>query len=231
MRLSDLLKLETVPERVFGVIVDTSDVSDPPPGLKEISFIAPPTAEAIDPDLLDVAIAYQLSQVEVVIEVPAANEIANPSYFMDVISSVGISVTFLPPADSDDAAFEAYIQRLETFVPLYSGKAIFSKLLMPVTNYLEYLMIEMLNPELATTFAPSDPYVIERFAGAMSGARADQMKARLRTAFENYYGGPEGFRGHCAAQFKGILDLTESSLADSMRSRRPTAETAPAQGV
>lgn len=225
MQLSELMKLEPVPERVFGVVVDTTDVFDPPQGLKEISFVAPSTTDAIDPDLLDVAIAFQLSQVEVVIEVPAENEIANPSHFLDVLASVGISATFLPPAADHDVAFEAYVQRLETFVPLYASKAIFAKLLMPVTNYLEYLMIEIINPVMASSFVPTDPYVIERFASAMTGTRADQMKDRLRAAFAAYYGGADEFRAHCQAQFQGILQLTETSVADSFRRQAEAAGT------
>lgn len=218
MNLSDLLNSNPVPERAFGVIADVVSF-DPPPGLVEISLVAPESDEGIDYKVLDIAISYLLTKkVDVTVEFAAETAIKDPAYIMQVSSAIGLGVSLLPPTSDGEGEFEAYVSRLEQFVAVYCAQTTLAKPLLPVTSYLEYLMVEMLAPETAASFSPTDPYVIDRFASVMSSDRADAMKARMRAAFENFYGGKEAFEQHFHAQFQMIFDENEAVLEHFARS-------------
>lgn len=212
MKLSELLAADPVPERAFGVVVDT-DVFDPPPGLREISFRAPLAGKGeIDNDVLDVLISYLISNVDVTVEIAAEDPIEEPPYLMSVAASIGFTLSFLPPLDGSDEAFERYVDRLVAFVPLYAAQPNFSKLIVPVTSYLEYLFVEAIDPAAAAVFAPTDPYVVDNFASVMPIERSDRLKARLRQAFVEFYGGEEAFLAFRLAIVGGICEDVEQKL-------------------
>lgn len=226
MKLSDLLKQDPMPERAFGIVVDVEDF-DPPAGLGEISFVAPLGPDGIDTDVLDVAISYLLTKkIEVTFEFAAEVPIKDPKYLVQLGTSIGAAISLLPPETDDEDAFWAYVQRLEGFVAVYGELANVSKPLLPITSYLEYLVVEMLDPASAANFTPTDPYVIERFASVMTLDRSDAMKERLREAFERYYGGREAFESHYRAQVAMIYAENEAVLNHVVQSQAAQDEAA-----
>lgn len=213
MKLSELIAASPAPERAFGVEVDAESY-DPPAGLKEISLVARTDADGFAEDVLDVAIAYRLAGVDVILEIPSEQPIADTAYMMSVIANMNSHVALLPPVDASEESFERYVERVEAFVPHYARQRNFGRMLMPLTSYLEYLFVEAADPEKAKGFTPTDDFVLSRFHEPTSTERADRLKDRLRRAFESVYGGAEDFLAFRKAVMAGIFKDFERQLAE-----------------
>jgi hypothetical protein len=215
--LSALLAAESNPSTVYGVTVDIDDVT-PPEGVTEIGLISALPDGSLEETVLDVAISYILAGMSVTIELAAETEIADPKHLVSTAASIGASLSFLPPADgSDNVAASAYIDRVEIFARAYAKQANFAKLLIPVTSYLQYLFVEVLDPDLAAEFKPTDSYLTDRFVSAMSPARVDEMKERIKLVFHEAFGGPEGFKELGGTLFHAIFERVEEGFKDQIK--------------
>ena len=222
MLLSEILASEPVPERIYGVTVDQFQEKIPA-DLREIGLLIAPDG-VVDTDTFDVAIFYLMTEkIDVIIEVPADRPIKDSADLMAMSGSVGYHISLLPPQNDDDVEFEAYAQRLEQFAALFCESPNFTKLLMPVTSYFEYLVVEAIDPEAAAGFAPKDPYVLERFASVIGEARSDAFKARMRAVFEKSFGGAErflAFRKSLVAEVYGGIRPMAQQIADQEAARK-----------
>jgi len=228
-QLSELLSADAVAPVIYGIVVDTDNVL-PPTGLKEAGILTNLPNGEIEDNVLDLVISYTLAGVQVTLEIPASAPVSSATHLVSMAASISVSLSLLPPEDTSDEAFDAFVARVEDFARAYLGRAQFTKFIVPVTSYLEYLFIEVLNPEAAKSFAPSDPYILERFASVVTPERSDALKARLKAVFHETFGGEEGFQSFSKALFGAIYDrLEETCIEEAERLRqegsRPQTET------
>lgn len=211
--LSDLLASSTKPPVVYGLEIDVDDIT-PPDGVNEVGIRSAIADGFLSESVLDVAISYILAGVSVTIEVEAETPINNAKELISTAASIGASLSLLPPVDVTDASFETYLERVDEFTVAYTKQANFSKLLIPVTSYLQYLFIEVIDPEIAKEFRPTDSYLLNQFVDRLSPERIDIMKARIKSVFHEAYGGPEGFLNLGKMLFREVFERVEEGFID-----------------
>ena len=221
-KLSDLLALPAIPESAFGVEVDVESFT-PPQGLKEIGLRYKAEGGDIDVTRVDVVISYTVSGVGVILEIPAEAEGVDAKYTMSLAANMGISLALLPPASDDPALAAAYVERVGSFAAAFLGHANFSGEVLPVTSYLEYMFVERLKD--ASSFAATDPYIVENFVEATSAELVDRMKAAIRDRVHAHFGGEEGFANFSTVLFAKIRDRVEGCCRD-MVAQAPQEATA-----
>lgn len=188
MKLSELMNEgQAAPLAVYGVVVDEPSFV-PPEGLQEIGLRLPLDSEGIDE--IDVAISYSMAGVKTILEVPADKKDVDVAYMVSTAANIGVSLAVLPP--QEEAGFEAWVDRICDFAVAYLKSGIYTKQLLPVTSYLEYMFVEVFAD--TKDYAPKDPYVIECFVKPLSVERSDAMKARLRAVIHEHFGGEERFK-------------------------------------
>ena len=198
---------------VFGIDVDTDDVT-PPRNVREIGLIAKTADGELTNEVLDVTISYILAGIDVLVEFPSDVDIGDPRHLMATAASVNASLSMLPPGELTDESFEAYCQRLESVAAAYLKQATMTKFVMPVTNYLQYCFIEILDGDRAKSFVPEDGYVLSRFHESMSVEQSDALKARVRKVIVDNFGGEHGFRTFALGLMGSVTGAVETSLAE-----------------
>jgi len=216
--LSELLASNSNPSIVYGMVVDVDDVT-PPDGVKEVAICSALVDGALNETVLDVAISYILAGIDVTIEIEAETPVNSPKELISTAASVGASLSLLPPQDGSDASFESHLERVESFAVTYTKQANFAKLLIPVTSYLQYLFIEVIDPEIAKDFRPTDPYLLTAFVERMDPDRIDRMKDRIKAVFHEAYGGPEGFLTLGKMLFREVFERVEEGFIDQPSQR------------
>lgn len=199
-----------------GVVIDVDDVT-PPEGLHEIGFVGVIEDGEFSETTLDVVISAIMAEIDVTVEIPGSAEISDPRHMLATASSMGCSLALLPPDTSDEASFDAFVERVLEFAQAYVRQANMSQRLLPVSSYLEYLFIEVLNPEMAKTFAPVDPQVVSQFHEVVTVERADALKAKLRAVFHEAYGGEEEFRKFALSLMSAVYNRVEENCADEAK--------------
>lgn len=210
--LSDILAAEAPEAVVFGVEVDEESFS-PPPSLKEVSFIYREQDGDIDEALMDVIISYGLAGVEIVLEIPGDAPGIDAKYLVSVAANAGFSLAIMPPENDTVEAREAYYTTLEAFARAYLAQPNYAKFLSPVTNYLEYLFIEVLRGD-NVEFTTRDPFIQERFIARMSPEFVDAFKERLRLVIYEAFGDRGQFETFAWGMVKKIHGLAEANCQD-----------------
>jgi hypothetical protein len=211
--ISELVASGSPAPAQYGIVVDVDDVTAPE-GLREAGLLARLEGGELADDVLDIAISWTLAGIDVTVEVPATEDCGEPKRLLSTVAAVGVHLSLLPPEDQSDEAFEAYTARVEGFTAAYARQANMGKFLAPVTSYLGYMFTEVLNPEAAANFQPTDDYVIESFHSKVPTERADALKARIRAAFHEAYGGEEGFATMARSLGATIYRKVEESCAE-----------------
>lgn len=210
---------------VFGIEVDIDDVT-PPKHVREIGIIAKTEGGELTNEVLDVAISYVLAGIDVLIEFPAEVDCGDVRHLMATAASVNASLSFLPPKELTDESFEAYCQRLEAVAAAYLKQLTMTKFVMPVTNYLQYCYIEVLDPDASRNFVPEDGYVLSRFHASMTLEQSDSLKERVRKVIVDNFGSEYDFRVFALGMMNSLSGAVESSLSEivaEVRERRPPA--------
>lgn len=197
-----------------GVKIDVDDVTVPE-GIDEIGFIAEFSDGEFSEETIDIVISAIMSEVDTTIEIPAAADVQDPRHIVATASSMDCSLALLPPEDTSDEAFDAFIERVLEFARAYVSQGNMSRRILPISSYLEYLFIEVLKPDLATEYSPVDPQVVSQYHGVVTVERADAMKAKLRSVFHEAYGGEDGFRQFALSLMGAIYDRIEEDCAQS----------------
>lgn len=213
--LSEVLAATANPSVIHGLIVDVDDVT-PPAGVTEVGLVSTLPEGNLEEIVLDIAISYILAGMSVVIEIPADVAVPDPKHLVSTAASIGASLSILPPEGADDVGVAAYIDRVEAFAVAYTKQANFAKMLIPVTSYLQYLFVEVLDPALAKEFSPTDPYIISRYVDRIAPDHVDTMKDRIKSVFHGAYGGPEGFSELGRTLFREIFERLEEGLLDQI---------------
>jgi hypothetical protein len=204
---------------VFGIEVDTDDVT-PPQYVREIGLIAQTENGELTNEVLDVAISYVLAGIDVLLEFPAEVDCGDARHLMATAASVNASLSFLPPKELTPESFERYCQRLEAITAAYLKQLTMTKFVMPITNYLQYCYIEVLDPDASKNFVPEDGYVLSRFHGSMTVEQADTLKERVRTVIVDNFGGEYEFRSFALGMMGSVSGAVETSLAEIVAESR-----------
>lgn len=204
---------------VFGIEVDTDDVT-PPKNVREIGLIAKTEDGELTNEVLDVTISYILAGIDVLVEFPADVDIGEARHLLATAASVNASLSFLPPKELTTESFEAYCQRLEAVTSAYLRQLTMTKFVMPITNYLQYCYIEVLDPDASRTFVPEDGYVLSRFHESMTVDQSDVLKERVRKVIVDHFGGEYEFRAFALGLMGAVAGTVESSLAEVVEEQR-----------
>lgn len=206
MKLTDLVEsykdanVETCQKRVFGIEVDSADNVTPPAGLEEVGFLVSFTEDGdIAESVLDLAISYKISNLDVLLEIPYSelekssfNKV-DLSYLLTVSSNIGTWLSFLPPQTSEQAAWDKYTQVICSISDKYFEKQNFDQMVLPFTNYLQYLFMEIiLGKDKMANFAPTDEY-IQNYYGSADVEKSNAMKDVLRQHVYTIFEGQENF--------------------------------------
>lgn len=196
----------------YGVEVDVESFT-PPAGLEEISLIYKADAGDIDETLMDVIISYGLAGVEVILEIPAEQSDIDAKYLVSVAANAGFSLSLLPPQEHSEQADTAYFDRLRDFAAVYLTQGNFGKFIAPVTNYLEYLFVELLRGQ-ETEFQVNDPYIKDRLMLLSDQAFVDAFKDRLRQDFYTLFGSQAEFEKFARRMMTQIHDFTGECIKE-----------------
>jgi hypothetical protein len=240
MKLSDLIKereehslkegAEPLSSSVFGVEIDQDSVAfDPPVGVTEIGLRARFTSNEFPDDVLDHAVIYQTARLAVLVEIEHESTFDDFNHVISTIEAIGASVAFLPPKELTEDSFELYCSRMEEVAKVYCSKVNFEQWIMPVSSYFTHMIVELLDPRIASDFVPEDGYVIENFHKAMPVEYSDRLKARLKTAIHGCFADDDGttyfaeaMLGLCASMV-GDVDASLRQHAELVASQTPPA--------
>lgn len=215
-----------VDESVFGIEVDCDDIIVPH-GLREAGLLAKTENGEFTDLVLDTAINMTLSHVEVMIEFTDDIEIGDAVNLVSTAASIKTSLSILPPKDASEATFEAWCVKIERITRAFLRQPNMAQFLLPVSSYIEYMLVETLAPDVAAAFVPKDEYIIRNFHSVLPIERSDAMKARVRAIVLDHFGGEEGFKEFSAELFSSILDtvdLNSKQIAEENGLAKPAAE-------
>jgi hypothetical protein len=217
MKLSELLSLTpeqaeshtSVARGVFGlsvysVDVDTADDLTPPTWLKEIGVVLKINDQGeVDENVLDVAISYRLAKIKVMIEVPFMKDGPNEDYLIaSIATNMQVALSFLPPEEDTEDAFQGYLEQTRRVCQAFFKRPNLDQMVMPITNYLEYLFVHLLVPD--RPFQVKDPYVLGAYATVLGDEKVDRLKDVIREETYLHFGGEEGFEVAAKALMSGI---------------------------
>jgi hypothetical protein len=219
MKLSELLTLtedtaathKDVAHGVFGLSaysVDVDSTADlmPPGWLKEIGLVLKIDDQGqIDEDMLDVAISYRLAKVKVMVEVPYREDQVDEDHLMMALATnMQVVLSFLPPEDTGAASFNGYLEQTRRVCQAFFKRQNLDQMVMPVTNYLEYLFVNLMAPN--RPFQVKDPYVLAAYADVLGSERTDALKVVIREEAYAHFGGQENFERVAKGLMRGVYD-------------------------
>lgn len=208
---------------VYGLEIDSlssaTEYSRPPENLETIGFkLILDNDNLIDETLLDIIINYKLTNMTVVVEVPTqilAQGKMSPKDLILLSSNVDFSISLLPPNHpfvNNEITNEEYINVIKNFNEEMLKKQNYDKFVAPITNFLEYLMLESLlgqdNP-IVKNFIPDNEYVKTTFSSYMTVEQSNQFKDILRQSLYDFYGSKEEFNVVAQEIFKGIYNKSQ----------------------
>lgn len=242
MLLQEIFKPENIDEeRHFHVTINEGsygvEFASPPPKLQEISFVIKLSDEdnTLNEELLNILVSYRLSKVSVIIEVPlelVSENKVDITYLLNLTHNLDVSLSLLPNGHklcSSTPTIEDYKNSLGKVVEALTKKPNFSKLIYPVSNYLQYLMMEIIvGEEKLKSFKPEDAYVIDNFFNVMSVQDSDNFKNFIRQEIYNFYGGKNEFKMVAGTMIKTLYDKNKETYRDlvlkDMESRKQEME-------
>lgn len=228
MLLQEIFKPENInKERHFHVHVNEGsfDVqyASPPEDLQEISFIIKLSEEdgTLDDQLLDILVSYRLAKVGVTIEVPLellVKEKVTVTYLLNLTHNLDVALSFLPNGHElceKDLTIDDYKKVLGNVIEALTKKPNFSKFVYPVSNYFQYLMMEIiLGQEKLKNFKPEDPYVLDNFYNVLSLEDSDNFKNYIRGELYNFYGGEAEFKMVAGTMIKTLYDKNKETYKE-----------------
>lgn len=195
-------------EELFNIIVDKDSTdlkysSTPPSNLKMLGLILILDSEnSIDTDLIDVIINYKLTNLTVLLEVPAhliSQNFVKAKELIQLSSNLDVGLSILPPGHSlvdETTTEEDYVKIISDLTDFIIEKPNFDKSVVPIANFMEYLMVEKIlgeNSTVVKNFKPTDPYIIDHFSSVLSVNASDSFKHVIRNKLYDLYGGKENF--------------------------------------
>jgi hypothetical protein len=211
---SDTFDPDLVDPAVFDIEVDGDDLIVPF-GLREAGLLAKTENGELTENVLDTAINMILNGVDVLLEFPHDVDCGDPVHLVSTAAAIKASLSFLPPENASDEDFEIWCQRIERFTEAYLRQPNMTQFILPISSYIEYMFINVLDSKAAKKFKPTDEYIIRRFHSAMTVARADAMKARVRKIVYAHFGGQKKFKEFAEEMFSSIYE----TVVDNVKQR------------
>lgn len=195
-------------EELFNVIVDKESIelikfSAPPPNLNTLGLVLTLDEDnSIDTDLLDVIINYNSTNLSVILEVPShliSKNFVKAKELIQLCSNLSINISILPPGHQivdSVVTDEDYIKIISDLTDCIIEKNNFDRTVTPISNFMEYLMIEKIlgeNSSIIKNFKPNDPYIINNFSSILSLDTSNSFKNIIRNKLYDLYGGKENF--------------------------------------
>lgn len=181
--------------------------------VKKIGFIAKLGSDGkFDFDVMDTVIQYRQIQAEVFIQVPHDFDM-EPRDLLVLANSVDANVILMPPAagagQEDWALWQEltlrYADAMLSFNP-------FSKELLPVTSYVQYMIMRVTGYKPATL--TDDPMMKHFFEDGMDVPVMDAIKSALDIKIFDTHGGPEAFESFVHGTLAGLYDRVEERSQD-----------------
>lgn len=191
----------------------------PPENLKEISFIFEMSDDILKNELTDILSNYRRKKVDVILEVPLhflKNELEQSvpekrsliKYILSIAHNLDVSIVFLPYNHELTEGFfteQFYNEIIKKVTEELTSRTKYEKFIVPVSNYMEYLMTErILGEEKAKNFKPKDQYVIDNFHSIMPIEHSDKLKETIRQVLYDFYGGKDEFDLICYEIIKAV---------------------------
>ena len=211
--------------------MDLKFSSSPPVNLKMIGLVLVLDSEnSIDTDLIDVIINYKLTNLDVILEVPSdliSKGFVKSKELIQLATNLDVSLSILPPGHPlvDSCVTDSdYVSIISDFTDLMIEKTNFDKLVVPIANFMEYLMIEKIlgeNSTVVKNFKPTDSYIVDNFSSVLSVEASDAFKSVVRNKLYDFYDGKENFDIIAETIFQSIQNKTEEiykrNIEDSMQ--------------
>lgn len=200
-----------------------AEFSIPPQGLEEIGFVFKVDEDGmLDENLMDIVISYRLTNLPIVMEVPPSLIITGKleiKYLIQLANNVDFSIALLPPTRDEGVSMEQYKEIIGKTLDELFARPNFDKFIYPVSNFMEYLMLEnILGKEKLTDFRPEDKFVQSNFVNAMSKQDSDDFKQLIRTKLYEFYGGESGFKLVAQTMFEEVLSKSKEIYKDYISS-------------
>lgn len=203
----------------YGIHIDKTEDLTVVDTVKEMGIIVTlDSDEQVSESVLDVAITYKLAKVKILLEIPFSlvkgkSETFNYDYFVSFANNLDVSLSFLPPKfdannkENSLLEFQEYKYAINKLALSYFKMTNFSQNLMPLTNYIEYLFVHILDSE--KPFVVKDPYVLKYFANELSQEQIDELKEELKLTIYNAFDGQSNFEETAKALMKAVYDTTK----------------------
>lgn len=219
MLLQDIFTPEYLNEKeVYGITLNEEsnkiEYHTPPEHFETLGFILSLDDEGLISDnLLDIVINYKITNLPIMIEVPSQWLVENKlqaKYLISLANNVDFMISLLPPGHllvGDAITQEQYVQLIDDFTIELLAKPNFDKLVCPISNFMEYLMVEKLlgyNNHAVKNFKPENKYIVENFASILSHDASNLFKDKIRNRLYNFYDGKENFEIIANAIFQGV---------------------------
>lgn len=195
-------------EELFNIIVDKDSTdlkysSNPPSNIKLLGLVLILDSEnSIDTDLIDVIINYKLTNLTVLLEVPAhliSQNFVKAKELIQLSSNLDVGLSILPPGHAlvdSSTTEEDYVKIISDLTDFIIEKPNFDKSVVPISNFMEYLMVEKIlgeNSTIVKNFKPNDPYIVDHFSSVLSSGASDSFKNVIREKLYDLYGSKENF--------------------------------------
>ncbi|MBT4838087.1 MAG: hypothetical protein HON94_12145 [Methylococcales bacterium] len=222
INLSEILALaETeINDTYYQVTVDEESYS-PPNNLKCIGVIAQFDDGELALNVLDLIIAYTLSDIEVILEIPAEIDDFDEKYLVSIAANADFSLSLWAPKNTDKEAKNKYFKRLKAFTQAYFQQSNLSKFIYPISSFLEYLAMECIDANSVKNYKPASPYIINTFDSPISKEFADELKAVIREEVYQIFNGEEAYCNFTKTLAHGIYKQAENNLQDLVTDTQP----------
>lgn len=203
---------------VYGIELnadsDKIEYHTPPDHFETLGFVLSLDENGLIADnLLDIVINYKITNLPIMIEVPSqwiVNNTVQISYLISLANNVDFMISLLPPSHAlvgDSITNEQYIDLIDKFMAELLNKPNFDKLICPISNFMEYLMIEKLlgdSAEAIKNFKPENQYIIDNFSSILDHDTSNLFKDKIRNRLYDFYNGQENFDLIANVIFKGV---------------------------
>lgn len=174
----------------------------------------------------NIAIAYSMKQISILYEMPTQYLVEgkmNIRTLKQIIQNGKYMLSLLPPRHpfvNNTITFEQYLDVIKQFfTEMNQSKIRFEEFVVPISNFLEYLMLERLlgkdNPAVVN-FRPDNPYILEHFLPYLTPEEIDSFKDVLRQALYDYYG-KEEFELITSIIFDSIYNRSQRLFTQSVQ--------------
>lgn len=206
-----------------------TEYSTPPSSLEEIGFVFKVDEDGMmDEALMDLVISYRLTNLPVLIEIPAQLIVGGKvevKYLIQLANNVDFSIALLPPGHAlvgADVSVEQYKEVIMKMLEEMLNKPNFDKFVYPISNFFEYLMLEqILGKGNLTNFRPENEYIKDNFANIMTHEDSDEFKSSIRNRLYEFYGSEKEFELVAQTLLDGVYQKSQEIFKDIVANTVP----------